>query len=191
MCNFWHLVRLPSFMPKYGNYQKTARISETTTRRAKISSIWTPWGRKRVYVQLLELWQMTKLVLKQSIKAHGPLVFIFKPLSPCTIFATHFRVISHYSDYVVCYPDHIESLVLWHGIILTRFTVCCPWCAYVLTFTTLILFRLHSPLLLALHAADDIIYNLIALCSGWSSWEWAGFLYLSYKTTNQVWWPIL
>ncbi len=27
-----------------------------------------------VYVQLLELWQMTKLVLKQSVKAHGPLV---------------------------------------------------------------------------------------------------------------------
>ena len=40
----------------------------------KICSISTSWVRKRVYVQLLELWPMTKLALKQSVKAHGPLV---------------------------------------------------------------------------------------------------------------------
>ncbi len=34
-----------------------------------------PRGRKRVYVQLLEYWSMAKLVLKQSAKAHGPLVY--------------------------------------------------------------------------------------------------------------------
>ncbi len=34
-----------------------------------------PRGRKRVYVQLLEHWSMAKLVLKQSAKARGPLVF--------------------------------------------------------------------------------------------------------------------
>ncbi len=33
-----------------------------------------PRGRNGVYVQLLEFWQMAKLVLKQSVKAHGPLV---------------------------------------------------------------------------------------------------------------------
>ena len=55
-------------------FLKTACISETTTRRAKISSLSTPWGRKRLYVQLLEVWQMAKLFLKQSVKAHGPLV---------------------------------------------------------------------------------------------------------------------
>ncbi len=37
-----------------------ARISETAARRAKISSISTPWGRKRLYVQLLALWPMAK-----------------------------------------------------------------------------------------------------------------------------------
>ncbi len=36
----------------------SARISETAARRAKISSISTLWGRKRVYVQLLALWPM-------------------------------------------------------------------------------------------------------------------------------------
>ncbi len=38
----------------------------------EIKLIFDPWGRKRVYV---ELWQMAKLVLKQSFKAHGPLVY--------------------------------------------------------------------------------------------------------------------
>ncbi len=28
-------------------------------------------------MQLLELWPMARLVLKQSIKAHGPLVYVF------------------------------------------------------------------------------------------------------------------
>ncbi len=31
-------------------------------------------------MQLLELWQMAKLVLKQIIKAHGPLVDVFRTL---------------------------------------------------------------------------------------------------------------
>ncbi len=31
-----------------------------------------------MYVQLLELWPMAKLVVKQSAKAHGPLVDIFE-----------------------------------------------------------------------------------------------------------------
>ena len=39
---------------------KSARISDTDARRAKISFILTPWGRNRVYVQLLELWPMAK-----------------------------------------------------------------------------------------------------------------------------------
>ncbi len=45
------------------------KISETTARRAKVSSILTPWKGN-----ICELWQMAKLVLKQSVKAHGPLV---------------------------------------------------------------------------------------------------------------------
>ncbi len=32
-------------------------------------------------MQLLELWQMAKLVLKQSIKAHGPLVVLLDCVS--------------------------------------------------------------------------------------------------------------
>ena len=41
-------------------FWKSAHISETAARRAKISSISTPWGRKRkrVHMQLLELFQI-------------------------------------------------------------------------------------------------------------------------------------
>ncbi len=35
-----------------------------------------------MYVQLLELWSIAKLVLKQIIKAHGPLVFLFVNIEP-------------------------------------------------------------------------------------------------------------
>ncbi len=37
-----------------------ARISETAAHRAKLTSISSPWGRKREYVQLLALWPMAK-----------------------------------------------------------------------------------------------------------------------------------
>ncbi len=75
---------------------KSARISETGARRAKISPISTPWGRKSVYVQLLELWQMAKLGLKQSVKAHGPLViqtvhFILQHETPLSVFGIYHR----------------------------------------------------------------------------------------------------
>ncbi len=48
-------------------------ISEITATRMKISSISTPKGVKGVYV---ELWQMAKLVLKQSVKADMGLLFL-------------------------------------------------------------------------------------------------------------------
>ncbi len=61
MYNFWNFGHLPSFMPKYDNFENSmASISETAAHRAKISSISTPCGRKRIYVQLLELWPLAK-----------------------------------------------------------------------------------------------------------------------------------
>ncbi len=98
MCNFWNFGHLPSFMPKYGNFEnrpvsrkslpveqkqaqfqplesicatfgipaqiwkfsKSATISETAARRARMSSISSPWVRKREYVPLLDLWPMAK-----------------------------------------------------------------------------------------------------------------------------------
>ncbi len=41
-----------------------------------MSSISSPWVRKRVYVQLLGLWPMTKLVLKQSSSRPIGLLFV-------------------------------------------------------------------------------------------------------------------
>ena len=51
---------MAKFHAQIWQFWKSAHISETAARRAKISSISTPWGRKRVYVQLLELWPMAK-----------------------------------------------------------------------------------------------------------------------------------
>ncbi len=70
MCN-----HLPSFMPKYGSFDNRHVSRELLLIQWKISSISTPEVEMENYVQLLKLWQMVKLVLKQSGKAHGPLVF--------------------------------------------------------------------------------------------------------------------
>ncbi len=56
MCNFWHFGQWPKFHARIWQFWKSAHISETTSRRAKISSSLTPWGgRKGVYVQFLAL----------------------------------------------------------------------------------------------------------------------------------------
>ena len=65
---------MAKFQGQIWQFWKSAIISETAAHTVKICSISTSWDRKRVYVQLLELWPMAKFVLKQSVKAHGPLV---------------------------------------------------------------------------------------------------------------------
>ncbi len=69
LLGLWPMAK---FHAQIWQFWKSTHISKTAAHRVKISS--NPWGRKRVYVKL---WQMTKLVLKQSVKAHGPLVFFF------------------------------------------------------------------------------------------------------------------
>ncbi len=56
MCNFWNFGQFAKFHAQIWKFWKLVRISETAARRAKISSISTPCGRKRTYVQLLKLW---------------------------------------------------------------------------------------------------------------------------------------
>ena len=51
---------MAKFHTQYGNFEKSACISEIAAPREKISSISIPWGRKRVYVQLLKLFPMVK-----------------------------------------------------------------------------------------------------------------------------------
>ncbi len=53
----WPMARFHGQMWQFG---KSASMSEATARRAKISSIATPLGRKRIYVQLCKLWPMAK-----------------------------------------------------------------------------------------------------------------------------------
>ncbi len=68
------MAKRASFMPKYGNFENQPLSWKALPIEQKKCSISTSWDRKRAYVQLLELWPMTKLVVKQSAKAHGPLV---------------------------------------------------------------------------------------------------------------------
>ncbi len=77
MCNFWNFGHLPCFMSKYGNFKNGPISLLNRCPYIKNNLNLTPpppQGRKRVYVQLLEPWPMAKLVLKQSVKAYGPLV---------------------------------------------------------------------------------------------------------------------
>ncbi len=67
MCHFWNFEQWPSFMAKYGNFENQP-LSQ------KLLPNMLNWVTKKVYVQLLELCPMAKLVLKQSVKAHGPRV---------------------------------------------------------------------------------------------------------------------
>ncbi len=73
LLEFWPMAK---FHAQIWQFWKSAIIPETVAHRAKICSISTSRVRKRVYVQLLELWPMAKLVLNQSIKAHGPRVVV-------------------------------------------------------------------------------------------------------------------
>ncbi len=72
MYNFWNFYQWPSFMPRYGNFETLSHISQTAARRAKISSISTPWGRERVYVQLFELWPSFMPKLSMTILKISP-----------------------------------------------------------------------------------------------------------------------
>ncbi len=68
------LGQLPSFMPKY---RKSARISGTAAHGGKKSSISRPPGIERECMcNFWNFWPMAKFVLKQSVKARGPLVSI-------------------------------------------------------------------------------------------------------------------
>ncbi len=75
MCNFWNFGHLTSFMPKYDNFenqplprkslpieQNDGQFRHPGIERECMCNFWNfgPWA--------------TKLVVKQSAKAHGPLV---------------------------------------------------------------------------------------------------------------------
>ncbi len=63
---------MAKFLAKYGNFENRPISRKPLPVEQKKAQFW-PLG-KGVY---LEFWQMAKLVLKQSAKAHGPIVFFF------------------------------------------------------------------------------------------------------------------
>ncbi len=75
------MAKHASFMPKYGNFEYQPLSRKPLPIEQKDAQFRRPEiGREYVYVQLLELWPRAKLVVKQSAKAHGPLVWSFGAL---------------------------------------------------------------------------------------------------------------
>ncbi len=90
------LLSVTKFHAQMWQFWKSSYISETAACKTKISSFATPWGRKSVYLQLPEVWPKAKLVLKQFIKAHGPLIAVFNVVFSCFMhfYAIHDTVLS-------------------------------------------------------------------------------------------------
>ncbi len=83
-----------------------------------------PWGGNGVYVQLLELWQMPKLFLKQSVKAHGPLVGWYFKIFQFWMFHGYLLFLQHNNVRRVFVKDTLDKcssheLCTW---LLFRFT---------------------------------------------------------------------
>ncbi len=76
LLEFWEMAKHASFMPKYGNFENQPLSQKPLPIEQKYAQFRRP-GIEREYMWLLlELWPMAKLVVKQSAKAHGPLVYV-------------------------------------------------------------------------------------------------------------------
>ena len=83
-----------NFMSKYGNFENQPLARKPLPIEHKDAQFRRPAiERELVYVQLLELWPMSKLVVKQSTKAHRPLVLYLRKitLKYIPVAATHCR----------------------------------------------------------------------------------------------------
>ena len=70
-----------SFMPKYGNFENQKLSRKLLPIEHKYAQFRRPVIESEFVSLLLELWPMAELVVKQSAKAHGPLVGFFKVLN--------------------------------------------------------------------------------------------------------------
>ncbi len=68
------MAKNESFMPKYGNFENRPLSQKTLPIEQKYAQFRRPGIERECMSLLLELWPMPKLVVKQSAKAHGPLV---------------------------------------------------------------------------------------------------------------------
>ncbi len=91
-------------MSKYVNFEKLVRILKTSARRAKTSSILTPWGRKTVYMQLLELWQLAKF--------HAQ-IWLFRKLACISETAAHRAKVSSISTPWGRKRVYVQLMELW------------------------------------------------------------------------------
>ena len=68
------MAKHTSFMPKYGNFENQRLSRKPLSIEQKYAQFRHPGIERECMSLLLELWPMAKLVVKQSTKAHGPLV---------------------------------------------------------------------------------------------------------------------
>ncbi len=73
-------------MPKYGNFENQPLSRKLLPIDQKYAQFWCRGIERECMSLLLELWPMAKLVVKQSAKAHGPLVKSFDDLRWFSVF---------------------------------------------------------------------------------------------------------
>ncbi len=82
LLEFWPIAKHASFMPKYGNFENHPLSRKPLPIEQKYAQFRRPGIERECMSQLLKLWPMGKLVVKQSAKAYGPLVFVFVNMGP-------------------------------------------------------------------------------------------------------------
>ncbi len=74
LLEFWPMAMHASFMPKYGNFENQILSRKPLPMEQKYAQFRRPGIEREGRSLLLELRPMANLVVKQSAKAHGPLV---------------------------------------------------------------------------------------------------------------------
>ncbi len=74
LLEFGPMAKHANSMPKYGNFQNQPLSRKPLPIEQKYAQFRRPGIERECISLLLKLWPMAKLVVKQSAKAHGPLV---------------------------------------------------------------------------------------------------------------------
>ncbi len=86
LLEFWPITKHANFMPKYGNFENQPLSRKPLPIEQKYAQFQRPGIERKGMSLLLELWPISKLVVKQSAKAHGSLVKSYIPSPETTTF---------------------------------------------------------------------------------------------------------
>ncbi len=129
MCNLWNFGHLPSFMPKYGNFKYWSVSRKPLPVEQKYAQFQRPGIERECMSLLLELWPMANLVVKQSAKAHGPLVIACICLLQLQwSFSLNYRLYNIQKDIPVCSMWYHVQISKWENY--ASFLLACNWNKY-------------------------------------------------------------